>query len=70
VQGSGLSEGSYVTLGAFEVDDLAAVVQYLRDEGTPVHADSTQRCKASDGSWGKLESRERLRSGVAANWPP
>lgn len=33
LQGSGLSEGSYVTLGASEVDDLAAVVQYLRDEG-------------------------------------
>jgi len=33
LQGSGLSEGSYVTLGALEVDDLAAVVQYLREEG-------------------------------------
>ena len=33
-QGSGLSEGSYVTLGALEVDDLATAVQYLRDEGS------------------------------------
>ncbi|KAI3434931.1 hypothetical protein D9Q98_002985 [Chlorella vulgaris] len=32
--GSGLSEGSYVTLGALEVDDLAAVVKYLREEGS------------------------------------
>ena len=35
LQGSGLSEGGYVTLGALEVDDLAAVVQYLREEGRP-----------------------------------
>lgn len=33
LQGSGLSEGGYVTLGALEVDDLAAAVQYLREEG-------------------------------------
>lgn len=33
LQGSGLSDGGYVTLGALEVDDLAAVVQYLREEG-------------------------------------
>lgn len=32
-QGSGLSDGSYVTLGALEIDDLAAAVQYLREEG-------------------------------------
>ena len=30
LQGSGLSEGDYVTLGANEVDDLAAAVAYLR----------------------------------------
>ena len=29
---AGLSEGQYVTLGALEVDDLAAVVDYLRRE--------------------------------------
>lgn len=32
-QGSGLSAGEYVTLGALEVDDLAAVVDHLRSTG-------------------------------------
>ena len=32
-QGSGLSDGGYVTLGAHEVEDLEAVVAYLREEG-------------------------------------
>jgi dienelactone hydrolase len=32
-QGSGQSEGSWVTLGAHEVDDLATAVDYLRREG-------------------------------------
>ena len=32
--GSGLSEGEYVTLGAFERDDLQCVVEYLRSAGT------------------------------------
>lgn len=31
--GSGLSDGSYVSLGWFERDDLATVVQYLRSDG-------------------------------------
>ena len=30
LQGSGLSDGEYVTLGAHEVDDLEAVVAHLR----------------------------------------
>lgn len=34
MQGSGMSEGQYVTLGAREVDDLASAVEYLRDEGS------------------------------------
>jgi pimeloyl-ACP methyl ester carboxylesterase len=33
-QGSGLSDGAWVTLGAREVDDLDTVVQYLREEGS------------------------------------
>ncbi|KAL4425310.1 hypothetical protein ABPG75_009326 [Micractinium tetrahymenae] len=41
--GSGLSEGSYVTLGALEVGDLAAAVQYLREEGS----------SSSIGLWGR-----------------
>ena len=32
-QGSGLSDGDWVTLGAREVDDLAAVVRHLRGGG-------------------------------------
>lgn len=32
--GSGLSEGEWVTLGAFEVEDLGTAVQYLREEGS------------------------------------
>jgi pimeloyl-ACP methyl ester carboxylesterase len=32
--GSGMSDGEYVSLGAFEKDDLAAVVEHLRSEGT------------------------------------
>lgn len=31
--GSGLSDGEYVSLGAFEKDDLKAVIEYLREEG-------------------------------------
>lgn len=34
IQGSGMSEGEYVTLGAHEVEDLAAAVAYLREEGS------------------------------------
>ena len=30
LQGSGLSEGEWVTLGALEVDDLTAVIAFLR----------------------------------------
>lgn len=33
LQGSGLSDGKWVTLGAHEVDDLAIVVQHLRSQG-------------------------------------
>lgn len=32
--GSGLSAGEWVTLGFYEKDDLAAVVDYLRSTGT------------------------------------
>ncbi|KAL6046202.1 Alpha/beta hydrolase, related [Balamuthia mandrillaris] len=32
--GSGISEGEYVSLGYFEKDDLASIVQHLRDTGT------------------------------------
>jgi len=32
--GSGLSQGEYVSLGYYEKDDLAAVVNYLRNSGT------------------------------------
>jgi pimeloyl-ACP methyl ester carboxylesterase len=32
--GSGKSEGEYVSLGAFEKDDLKCVIEYLRNEGT------------------------------------
>lgn len=32
--GSGLSEGDYVSLGAFEKDDLQCVIEHLRDTGT------------------------------------
>ena len=32
-QGSGLSEGAWVTLGAHEVDDVAAAVVHLRSSG-------------------------------------
>ena len=32
VQGSGLSEGDWVTLGALEVDDLETAVSHLRKE--------------------------------------
>lgn len=32
--GSGLSEGDYVSLGAFEKDDLQAVIEHLRSTGT------------------------------------
>lgn len=31
MQGSGLSDGSWVTLGAHEVDDLETVVSHLRE---------------------------------------
>lgn len=31
--GSGQSEGEYVSLGAFEKDDLKAVIEFLREEG-------------------------------------
>ena len=31
--GSGMSDGEYVSLGAFEKDDLKAVIEYLREEG-------------------------------------
>ena len=31
--GSGQSEGDYVSLGAFEKDDLKAVIEFLREEG-------------------------------------
>lgn len=34
VQGSGLSEGKYVTLGALEADDVEVIVQHLRSTGT------------------------------------
>ena len=33
VQGSGLSDGEWVTLGAHEVDDLAVAVEHLRAVG-------------------------------------
>ena len=33
VQGSGRSQGDYVTLGAHEVDDLEAAVAHLRQDG-------------------------------------
>lgn len=33
VQGSGLSEGQWVTLGAHEVDDVDVVVHHLRGTG-------------------------------------
>lgn len=33
LQGSGLSDGKWVTLGAHEVDDLAVVIQHLRAQG-------------------------------------
>ena len=42
-QGSGLSEGSWVTLGAHEVDDLAVAVAHVRQR----HPDSTV------GLWGR-----------------
>lgn len=32
VQGSGLSEGEWVTLGAYEVDDLANAIEHLRSD--------------------------------------
>ena len=32
--GSGKSDGEYVSLGAFEKDDLKCVIEYLRNEGT------------------------------------
>lgn len=32
--GSGLSDGEYVSLGAFEKDDLKCVIEYLRSTGT------------------------------------
>lgn len=41
--GSGLSDGEYVSLGAWEKQDVATVVQYLRD---------TQRC-STIGLWGR-----------------
>eukprot|EP00850_Spirogloea_muscicola_P013079 SM000087S23361 [mRNA] locus=s87:252103:261379:- [translate_table: standard] len=31
--GSGLSDGEYVSLGCFEMEDLATVIKYLREEG-------------------------------------
>ena len=31
--GSGLSGGEHVSLGAFEKDDLKAVIEHLREEG-------------------------------------
>ena len=31
--GSGLSDGEYVSLGAYEKDDLKTVIDYLREEG-------------------------------------
>jgi pimeloyl-ACP methyl ester carboxylesterase len=33
LQGSGLSDGKWVTLGAHEVEDLGVVVQHLREQG-------------------------------------
>jgi pimeloyl-ACP methyl ester carboxylesterase len=33
LQGSGLSDGKWVTLGAHEVDDLAVVIDHLRTQG-------------------------------------
>ena len=33
VQGSGLSDGEYVTLGAHEVEDLQVAVDHIRQEG-------------------------------------
>lgn len=33
LQGSGLSDGKWVTLGAHEVEDLSVVVQHLRAQG-------------------------------------
>jgi dienelactone hydrolase len=33
LQGSGLSDGKWVTLGAHEVEDLGVVVQHLRAQG-------------------------------------
>jgi pimeloyl-ACP methyl ester carboxylesterase len=33
LQGSGLSDGKWVTLGAHEVEDLSVVVQHLRSQG-------------------------------------
>jgi alpha-beta hydrolase superfamily lysophospholipase len=43
LQGSGLSEGEWVTLGAHEVDDLAVAVAHIRER----HPDSTI------GLWGR-----------------
>ena len=34
VQGSGQSDGKYVTLGWSEHDDMAVAIQYLRDTNT------------------------------------
>ena len=42
-QGSGLSDGGWVTLGAHEVEDLEAAVQHLRSGGTT----------SSIGLWGR-----------------
>jgi dienelactone hydrolase len=33
LQGSGLSDGKWVTLGAHEVEDLGVVVRHLRSQG-------------------------------------
>lgn len=43
MQGSGTSDGDWVTLGAHEVDDLQAAVDYLRREGST----------SSLGLWGR-----------------
>ncbi len=42
-QGSGLSDGGWVTLGAHEVEDLEAAVQHLRSGGST----------SSIGLWGR-----------------
>ncbi|KDD74697.1 hypothetical protein H632_c1127p1, partial [Helicosporidium sp. ATCC 50920] len=64
--GSGLSEGAYVSLGAYEVEDVAAAVAYLRSEGGA----------CSVGLWGRsmgavsallLAARDPSLAGVVAD---